>query len=284
MSDKGFLYNSIFIDNQEHEIFKTWIPHFKEFEDTILFLSERLEKRMNNSKYNDIYPEKHNVLRPFFLTPYEDVKCIIWGQDPYPTLIEIDKKKVPRAQGLSFSVHEKDVIPFSLKNIFKNIKSCYGEENFTEPEDGDISYLAKEGVLLLNMCPVYLSYFNSSINKEVEEKKLKKEYSIFIESWSILSRAIVSILNKKVFCIHVFWGNHAKGLIPYVKDRHCKLESGHPSPLAGGAKDKFMDNKHFIKINLHLKEKNIKEINWNNPKYDDNKKTYIKNINKKNLS
>jgi uracil-DNA glycosylase len=295
---KGFLYDQIFSnESEEHEIFKTWLPLFKEKKNEIAFYSEKLEKNIEEfslypslpkeEEKHNIYPIKENILKSFYLVKYEDVKCVVWGQDPYPSLIEIDGKKIPRAQGLSFSVHKKDDIPGSLKNIFKNIKNSY-EEHFVEPPNGDLSYLCKEGVLFLNICPVYFPYFNykmySLVNpKGLNEKDLKKKYDFFMKSWNNFSKNILEILNKKKFCIHLLWGAKAKELAISIVPRHIKLESGHPSSLAQGAKDKFMDNKHFILVNLHLKKSGLKEINWSYPSPSDEDKTYIKYVHKNKL-
>lgn len=256
----SYIYKELFSPSS-YDKYGKWIILFKEKQKDIKFFTDKLEEY--NKKYNKygIYPLEENILKVFELVKFDNVKCVIWGQDPYPSLLD---DNTPRAQGLSFSVNEKDDIPGSLKNIFKNIKNTYN--NFVIPEDGDISYLCKEGVLLLNMCLIYYPYFNPKVNKEIEEKKLKSEYNLWLKWWMLWCKIVIDILNTKKNCIHLLWGNNAKDLEKYISSKYI-FKSGHPSNLARGARDKFEDNKHFLMCNIALRDKDQEEINWNNPKY-----------------
>jgi uracil-DNA glycosylase len=217
-----------------------WKEEFLKEREKIERIFEKIESR--GSYY---YPYKENVFKAFQLTPLETVKVVIWGQDPYPTLLD---KDTPRAQGYAFGVSKNDVIPKSLINIYKEIKQEYPKK-FKAPKHGDLTYIAKQGVLFLNSALTYCP----------DEKKDKK-YS-HINLWARFMKIVVTIINRRVNkCIHVFWGEKSKTMKGEVPEANT-LTASHPSPLS--AYRGFFGCDHFIKINISLDILGKKQINWN---------------------
>ena len=91
-------------------------------------------------KYGLYYPLKENIFKCFEMTPLDKIKVVIWGQDPYPTLLDVGK---PRAQGYAFGVSKEDMVPQSLQNVYKEIKSNF--PMFKAPNHGDLTWLTETG-------------------------------------------------------------------------------------------------------------------------------------------
>jgi uracil-DNA glycosylase len=183
-------------------------------------LTRFIKEEVKNGKV--IYPLGPDIFRAFEFTPFDNVKVVILGQDPYHNPGE--------AMGLSFSVPEGIKIPPSLKNIYKEIKEDLGLE---VPQHGDLTYWAKQGVFLLNAMLT------------VEKNKAGSHKDI---GWQIFTNAVIQTLsaqkNKLVFML---WGNFAKSKKELIdSSKHLVLEAAHPSPLAGGA---FFGCRHFSKAN-----------------------------------
>lgn len=191
----------------------------------------------NERAINTIYPKQTEVFNALKLTPFEKVKVVILGQDPY--------HGPNQAHGLSFSVNKGIKPPPSLINIFKELKS----ENigFEIPTHGDLTNWAEQGVLLLNATLTVRAGIPGSHQKK---------------GWEKLTDAIIKLISdKKENCVFLLWGNYAKTKIPLINpEKHLILTAAHPSPLAGGA---FFGCKHFSKTNQYLLSKNIKAIDWN---------------------
>lgn len=170
-----------------------------------------------------VYPEQEDVFRAFKLTHYDEVKVVVFGQDPYHTAV---------ADGLAFS-SKGSAIPPSLVNIFKEVKNNLPESDF---KSADLTPWAEQGILLLNTCLT------------VNEGKAGShaEYG-----WLTYIRAVIDELNKKkspvIFCL---WGKYAQSLAQYIHSHHVKLLAGHPSPL--NSKNDFIGCKHFTIINQYL--------------------------------
>ena len=203
------------------------------------FLSEYFAKIKENllaAKAREIvYPPGNLIFNAFNLTPFERVRAVILGQDPY--------HGAHQAMGLSFSVPRGVRIPPSLVNIYKEIKSDLG---ISEPESGDLSYWAKQGVLLLNAS---LSVGANRANS----------HSGF--GWQIFTDAVIKILSaKRQNLVFMLWGNFAKAKSALIDaQRHLILTAAHPSPLAGGA---FFGCKHFSRCNEYLRAHGLGEIDW----------------------
>lgn len=197
-------------------------------------LSEKLKK--DYDKGSTIYPAKDKIFNAFELTPFNKVKVIIMGQDPY--------HGANQAMGLSFSVPDSQKIPPSLRNIFKEIEDdlelkCY--------DSGNLERWARQGVFLLN----------ATLTVRAGEPNSHSEYG-----WQTFTASALSMLNKdnspKVF---ILWGNNAKKLKFIIKNpNHLILESAHPSPLS--AYRGFFGCKHFSQTNDFLLKHNLTPIDW----------------------
>ena len=203
------------------------------------FLSEYFAKIKENllaAKVREIvYPPGNLIFNAFNLTPFERVRAVILGQDPY--------HGAHQAMGLSFSVPHGVRIPPSLVNIYKEIKSDLG---ISEPESGDLSYWAKQGVLLLNAS---LSVGANRANS----------HSGF--GWQAFTDAVIKILSaRRQSLVFMLWGNFAKAKSALIDaQRHLILTAAHPSPLAGGA---FFGCRHFSRCNEYLRAHGLGEIDW----------------------
>ena len=192
-----------------------------------------------NLEYHNytIYPEPKNVFNALNLVPYDKVKVVIIGQDPY--------HGPHQAHGLSFSVEGDVAIPPSLQNIFKELKNdvgCY------IPNNGNLTSWAKQGVLLLNsVLTVRAGCPNSH----------KGKY------WEKLTRHIVQLLNDREDpCMFLLWGGNAKAMAKYITNtRHLVLMSAHPSPMSANQGGWF-GNHHFSKTNGFLISCGKTPINW----------------------
>lgn len=191
-----------------------------------------------NNEYNSytIYPKPENVFNALNLVPFDKVKVVIIGQDPY--------HGVNQAHGLSFSV-EKDVnIPPSLKNIYKELHDdlgCY------IPNNGNLTKWAKQGVLMLNsVLTVRAGNPNSHKGK----------------GWEIITSKIVQLLSERQDpVIFMLWGGNAKALCKNISSQHLVLKASHPSPMSANQGGWF-GCKHFSKANEFLIKNNKQPIDW----------------------
>jgi len=218
---------------------KTWNEFFKKLqnEDFCLKLNDFL-----NKEYRDYtcYPPRDLLFNAFKLTPLNKVKVVIVGQDPY--------HEPGQAMGLSFSVPEGIKVPPSLVNIYKEIAQEYDcKMNFSS---GDLTYLAKQGVLLLNSILSVRAHQALSHNIE--------EYRQFLA-------AVLEVLDKQTTpIVFLLWGGPARKLKGYLHNpSHLILECIHPSPLAANHGGWFGNN-HFKKANQYLTDNGLVGINWPN--------------------
>lgn len=183
-----------------------------------------------------IFPPKNYVFNALKLTPYENVKVVIVGQDPYHGQGE--------AHGLSFSVQKGIKIPPSLQNIYKEL---YSDLNIIPKDNGDLTGWAKEGVLLLNAVLT------------VEKDKAASHRNL---GWEPFTDYIIKLINaKKTPVVFILWGNFAKEKKKLITNsKHLVLTSPHPSPFS--AYSGFFGSKPFSKTNEFLKENGIQPIDW----------------------
>ena len=208
-------------------------------------LSEEFEKeyflKLTNkvkSAYRDkkIYPSASKIFACFDNCPFEKVKVVILGQDPY--------HGPGQAHGLSFSVPEGITKPPSLRNIFKEVSADIGiEPSFS----GDLSKWAKQGVLLLNSVLT------------VEHKK-PGSHSEF--GWQQLTDSVIKNLSsKRSNVVYMLWGSYAQKKESLINtSSNLVLKAAHPSPLS--AYRGFLGCSHFSKANEYLLENNISQIYW----------------------
>ncbi len=181
-----------------------------------------------------VYPAKEEVFRAFKLTPYQNVRVVIIGQDPYHT--------PGVANGLAFSSKKTEVTPPSLVNIFKAIKNDLNIDN----HNTDLSSWASQGVLLMNTALT------------VEEGKPGSH----TKEWISFTNQIIDGLNKHPHhnIVFLLWGQHAQAFESKIASRHTVLKTSHPSPFS--AHKGFLDCKHFSKVNEILQERGESPINW----------------------
>ncbi|MBL7849091.1 MAG: uracil-DNA glycosylase [Cyclobacteriaceae bacterium] len=183
-----------------------------------------------------VYPPGKEIFAAFDACPFDEVKVVIIGQDPY--------HGPGQANGLCFSVRDGVRMPPSLLNIFKEIQQDLGKP---VPSSGNLERWAKQGVLLLNATlTVRASSPGSHQNK----------------GWETFTDNVIRVISEeKNGVVFLLWGSYAqkKGEI-IDRSRHLVLMSAHPSPFS--ADRGFFGNKHFSKTNEYLKSKGVKEIEW----------------------
>lgn len=192
---------------------------------------------INEYKTCRIYPSMYDIFNAMKLTAYNDVKCVIIGQDPY--------HGEGQAHGLSFSVRQGVAPPPSLLNIFKEIKNDVGIDN--SGKHGDLTKWAENGVLLLN------SVLTVRANQPRSHRGM---------GWEQFTTEIITLLNKREKpMVFLLWGNDAKQKMSYITNHnHLVLTSAHPSPLS--AYNGFFGCRHFSKANEFLRKNGLEEIDW----------------------
>ena len=198
----------------------------------------KLSESVNNAyKTSIVYPPAELVFNALTLCPFESVKVVIIGQDPY--------HKLGQANGLSFSVSDGIRKPPSLQNIFKELLTDI--PGFKVPVSGNLENWAKQGVLMLNAVLTV-------------QEGLPGSHKVF--GWEIFTDALIKLISdNKNNLVFLLWGNYAISKSSLIDgDKHLVLTAAHPSPLARGA---FFGSKHFSKANAYLREKGHTEINWN---------------------
>jgi uracil-DNA glycosylase len=183
------------------------------------------------------YPKGSQIFNAFNLCPFNHLKVVIIGQDPY--------HGEGQAHGLCFSVPEGVAHPPSLINIFKEIES---DLHISYPKSGNLERWAKQGVLLLN-ATLTVKAHNAGSHQG--------------KGWEQFTDEVISIISKnKENVVFLLWGGFAKKKSVLIDNKkHCILTSGHPSPLSAN-RGYWFGNKHFSKANNYLKENKLKEINW----------------------
>lgn len=182
-----------------------------------------------------IYPKGADIFNALNSTPFDNVRVVILGQDPYHGT---DNGKV-QAHGLSFSVPHGVRPPPSLKNIFKELN--------INPQHGNLQAWAEQGVLLLNA------------TLTVEAASAGSHQG---RGWEIFTDAIIAALNnQRQNIVFMLWGSYAqkKGAL-IDRTKHCVLQAPHPSPLS--AHRGFLGCGHFVQANAYLKQQGLSEINW----------------------
>lgn len=192
-----------------------------------------LVREIKNGK--KIYPPGKLIFNAFDSTPFENVKVVILGQDPYHNPGE--------AMGLCFSVPKGVSVPPSLQNIFKEIQN---DLQIPPPAHGDLSSWASQGVFLLN------AMLTVEKNKAGSHRKI---------GWQEFTDAVIRKLSaQRDRLVFLLWGNFAKSKSVLIdQSRHLILESVHPSPLAG---KRFFNNHHFSQANEYLRNSGKTPIDW----------------------
>jgi uracil-DNA glycosylase len=183
-----------------------------------------------------VFPLPKLVFNAFVLTPFDSVKVVILGQDPY--------HGQGQAHGLSFSVPEGISTPPSLQNIYKEIKNDLG---ISIPTSGNLERWAKQGVLLLNA------------TLTVEQSKAGSHQGL---GWEKFTDAVIKkISDEKEHVVFLLWGRYAQEKGAHIDtQKHLVLKAAHPSPFS--AYNGFFGCKHFSKTNTYLEKHGLTPIDW----------------------
>jgi uracil-DNA glycosylase len=186
--------------------------------------------------HHTVYPPGKLIFNAFNQCPFDKVKVVLLGQDPY--------HEPGQAHGLCFSVNEGVQFPPSLGNIFKEIHDDIGTPI---PTSGNLTRWAQQGVLLLNATLTVREHQAGSHQRQ---------------GWEEFTDAVIRILSeKREHLVFILWGSYAQSKSQLIDgSRHCILRSAHPSPLS--AYRGFFGNHHFSLTNQYLRTNGIEEIQW----------------------
>ena len=217
-------------------IHPSWAEHLaEEFEKP--YFKELAGFVREEYKRGTIYPPPKNIFRAFELAPFDAVKVVILGQDPYHGR--------GQANGLCFAVGENISLPPSLQNIFKEIEADLGQP--LQNRSGDLSRWAKQGVLMLNA--------TLTVRASLAGSHQGKGWESFTDA------AIAALSREREHLVFMLWGNYAKQKGAHIdREKHLVLESAHPSPFS--AYNGFFGNKHFNKANEYLRAHGKEAIDW----------------------
>ncbi len=184
-----------------------------------------------------IYPSEEELFSAYKLTPIQNIKAVILGQDPY--------HGPNQANGLAFSVHKGITVPPSLRNIYKELESDI--DGFTIPTHGSLTEWAEQGVFLLNT------------SLTVEASKAGSHSKI---GWQNFTDATICEINSQCQnVVFILWGSHAQKKRSFIDEtKHHVITSAHPSPLSSYRG--FFGSKPFSKTNQYLIEHGKEPINW----------------------
>ena len=188
-------------------------------------------------KQHQCFPPAQLVFNAFNLCPFDKVKVVIIGQDPY--------HDDGQAHGLSFSVNDGVPFPPSLQNIFKEIQADMG---MPIPTTGNLTCWAKQGVMLLNATLTVRAHAAGSHQRR---------------GWETFTDAVIKVLSDhKEHLVFLLWGGYARSKSYLIdKHKHCVLESVHPSPLSAN-RGGWFGNHHFSRCNEYLKQQGIEPVKW----------------------
>lgn len=183
-----------------------------------------------------VYPPAGRIFAAFDACPFDDVKVVILGQDPYPG--------AGQANGLSFSVNPEVDLPRSLRNIYTELSADLGCQ---PPSSGDLSFWARQGVLLLN----------STLTVDAGAPASHQNHG-----WETFTDAAIRRLAEgRDHLVFILWGAYAQRKGEFIdRSRHCVISSPHPSPLS--ASRGFFGSRPFSRANAYLAEHGIEPVRW----------------------
>lgn len=219
----------------EVRIEASWKEALQEEFEQPYFQSIAAELKKELSEGKTIYPPGQLIFNAFNCTPFDQVKVVILGQDPYHNPGE--------AMGLCFSVPQGIRIPPSLQNMYKELQADLG---IAPPNHGDLTQWTKQGIFLLNAMLT------------VEKNKAGSHQKIGWQTFT--DRVIQRLSEQREGLVFLLWGNFARKKATLIdKEKHCILEAAHPSPLAQGA---FFGCRHFSKANAYLQAHGKSPVDW----------------------
>ncbi|PJF00875.1 uracil-DNA glycosylase [Prevotella intermedia] len=218
------------------DIEASWKQHL-ESEFTKPYFTQLTESVRNEYRNSLCFPPGKLVFNAFNLCPFDKVKVVILGQDPY--------HEQGQAMGLSFSVPEGIMLPPSLQNIYKEIQNDLGKPI---PTSGDLTRWAKQGVLLLNA--------TLTVRAHIANSHQTLGWQNFTDA------AIAALSNHRAHVVFMLWGGFARSKKRLIDaNRHCIIESVHPSPLSANRGGWFGQHQ-FSRCNAYLKQQGLDEIDW----------------------
>ena len=225
------------MDKSTIQLHPSWLEHLKEEfqKDYMLNLKKKLLELKN--KKIIFYPQGDKIFNAFNLTPLNNVKVVILGQDPY--------HGPNQAHGLCFSVPQSVKPPPSLVNIFKELESDTGKKR--NYHDGNLEHWARQGVFLLN----------TTLTVEKSKPLSHRDYG-----WSEFTDRVISLISDKLDnIVFILWGSFAQSKKQLIdSNKHLILTAPHPSPLS--AHRGFFGSKPFSKTNNFLHSKQIDMVKW----------------------
>jgi len=203
------------------------------------YFAELTEFVKKEYKEGTVYPAPKNIFRAFDLCPFDKVKVVILGQDPY--------HGVKQANGLAFAVHDEVTVPPSLQNIFKELSADCSLPFEALAKKGNLEHWSKQGVLLLNA--------TLTVRARNAGSHQGKGWEAFTDA------AIKALSEKREHLVFMLWGNYARQKGAHIdRSKHLVLEAPHPSPFS--ANSGFFGCKHFSKANEYLISHNQTPIDW----------------------
>ena len=225
------------MDKSTIQLHPSWLEHLKEEfqKDYMLNLKKKLLELKN--KKIIFYPQGDKIFNAFNLTPLNNIKVVILGQDPY--------HGPNQAHGLCFSVPQPVKPPPSLVNIFKELESDTGKKR--NYHDGNLEHWARQGVFLLN----------TTLTVEKSKPLSHRDYG-----WSEFTDRVISLISDKLEnIVFILWGSFAQSKKQLIdSNKHLILTAPHPSPLS--AHRGFFGSKPFSKTNNFLHSKQIDMVKW----------------------
>ena len=225
------------MDKSTIQLHPSWLEHLKEEfqKDYMLNLKKKLLELKN--KKIIFYPQGDKIFNAFNLTPLNNIKVVILGQDPY--------HGPNQAHGLCFSVPQPVKPPPSLVNIFKELESDTGKKR--NYHDGNLEHWARQGVFLLN----------TTLTVEKSKPLSHRDYG-----WSEFTDRVISLISDKLDnIVFILWGSFAQSKKQLIdSNKHLILTAPHPSPLS--AHRGFFGSKPFSKTNNFLHSKQIDMVRW----------------------
>jgi uracil-DNA glycosylase len=225
------------MESNPFQLPSSWIQYLEE-ELNQSYMKDLKKKLIECQNKNiTVYPEKSKIFNAFHLTPFQKIKVVILGQDPY--------HGPGQAHGLSFSVPHNIKTPPSLMNIFKELDSDLKVE--INKTNGNLEHWAKQGVFLLN----------TTLTVEKSKPMSHKNFG-----WNIFTDKVIEIINHyRENIVFILWGAHAHSKTHLIdSSKHLILKSVHPSPLSSHRG--FFGSRPFSQTNNYLESKEIDRIIW----------------------
>jgi uracil-DNA glycosylase len=225
---------SLWEDGLRYNMHETWVEKLKPLRELAKIPHYAITHKRYENPELEIYPPAWDRFNAFKM-PFNDLKVVIIGQDPY--------HGKGQANGLAFSVNKGIPVPPSLQNIYKELESDLG---IKPPMHGDLSSWVNQGILLLN----------TSLSVEANKPASHKDIG-----WYPFIKGVIKLINKENNIVFILWGKHAQGFIDDIdQTRNTIIKSSHPSPYS--ADYGFFSSRPFSRCNSYLNSNGKQIIDW----------------------